>query len=60
MLSQNTVPGVAISIAQQEALNQEYLHAQMQQYSNVQGVRQANSQSGSGVEIPGNQSQTAV
>ena len=60
MLSQYTVPGVAISIAQQQALYGEYFHAQMQQYGNDQGVGQANSQSSSGVENPGNQSQTPV
>ena len=51
MLSQYTVPGVAISIAQTKALYREYLHAQMQQYGNYQGVGQANSQSGMGLRI---------
>ena len=59
-LSQYTAPGVAVSIAQQEALYREYLHAQIQQYGNDQGVGHANSQSGSGVENPGNQSQTSL
>ena len=52
ILSQYTVPGVAFSIAQQEALYRECLHAQMQQYGNNQRVGQANSESGSGVENP--------
>ena len=54
------MPGASISIAQQEALYQEYLHAQMQHYGNGQGLDQANSQSGCGVENPGNQGQTFV
>ena len=37
VLSQYTMPGVAISIAQQEALYREYINAQMQQYRNGPG-----------------------
>ena len=44
MLSQYTMAGVAISIAQQEALYREYLNAQMQQYGNGQKVDRPNSQ----------------
>ena len=55
-----TMPGVAISVARQEALYREYLHAQIQQYGSGQGVDQANSQSSCGVEILGNQGQTTV
>ena len=50
VLSEFMVPGVVISIAQQEALYRECLHAQMQQYGNNQRVGQANSESGSGVD----------
>ena len=42
-LSQCTVPGVAISIAQQEALYRENVHAQVQQYGNDQELGQAHS-----------------
>ena len=45
MLSQYTRPGVAISVAQQEALYREYLHAQLQQSFSDQ---RAHSPSGSG------------
>ena len=48
MLSQYTRPGVAISIAQQEALYREYLQAQLQQSLSDQGVERAHSPSGSG------------
>ena len=60
MLSQYTMPGVAISIAQQEALYREYLNAQMQQNGNGRKVNQANSRTGCGVENQGNQCHTAV
>ena len=48
MLSQYTRPGVAISVAQQEALYREYLQAQLQQPLTDQRVEQAHSPSGSG------------
>ena len=48
MLSQYTWPGVAISVAQQEALYREYLQAQLQQSLVDQRVEQAHSPSGSG------------
>ena len=48
MLSQYTRPGVAISVAQQEALYREYLQAQLQQSLIDQRVEQAHSPSGSG------------
>ena len=48
MLSQYTRPGVAISVAQQEALYREYLQAQLQQPLSDQRVEQAHSPSGSG------------
>ena len=48
MLSQYTRPGVAISVAQQEALYREYLQAQLQQSLSDQRVEQAHSPSGSG------------
>ena len=48
MLSQYTRPGVAISVAQQEALYREYLQAQLQQSLGDQRVEQAHSPSGSG------------
>ena len=60
MLSPYTVPGVSNSIAQHEEFYREYLHAEMQQYGNDQGVGQPNSQLGSGVENPVNQGQVAV
>ena len=40
MFSQYTRPGVAISVAQQEALYREYLHAQLQQSLSEQRVEQ--------------------
>ena len=43
MLSQYTRPGVAISVAQQEALYREYLQAQLQQSLSDQRIEQANS-----------------
>ena len=48
MLSQYTRPGVAISVAQQEALYREYLQAQLQQSLSDQRVERAHSPSGSG------------
>ena len=54
-LSQYTRPGVAISVAQQEALHQEYLQAQLQQSLSDQRVEQADSPSGSGKVNPVNQ-----
>ena len=60
MLYWYTLPGIAISIAQREALYREYLHAQMKQCGNGQRVDQADSQSGNVAENPGNQGQTAV
>ena len=48
MLSQYTRPGVAISVAQQEALYREYLQAQLQQPLTDQIVEQAHRPSGSG------------
>ena len=48
ILSQYTRPGVAISVAQQEALYREYLQAQLQQPLSGQGVEQAHSPSSSG------------
>ena len=48
MLSQYTRPGVAISIAQQEALYREYLQAQLQQSLSDQRVERAHNPSGSG------------
>ena len=54
------MPGVANSIAQQEALYREYLNAQMQQNGNGQKVNQANSRTGCGVENQGNQCHTAL
>ena len=48
MLSQYTRPGVAISVAQQEALYREYLQAQLQQPLSGQRVELAHSPSGSG------------
>ena len=55
MFSQYTRPGVAISVAQQEALYREYLHAQLQQSLSDQRVKQAHSPSGSGKVNPVNQ-----
>ena len=55
MLSQYTRPGVAISVAQQEALYREYLQAQLQQSLSDQRVEQAHSPSGSGKLNPVNQ-----
>ena len=55
MLSQYTRPGVAISVAQQEALYREYLQAQLQQSLSDQKIEQANSPSGSGKVNPVNQ-----
>ena len=52
MLSQDTRPGIAISIAQQVALYREYLHAQLQQSVSDQRVDRAHSPSGSGVVNP--------
>ena len=46
MRSQYTRPGVAISVAQQEALYREYLKAQQQQSLSYQKVEQAHSLSG--------------
>ena len=54
-LSQYTGPGVAISVAQQEALYREYLQAQLQQSLSDQTVEQAHSSSGSGKLNPVNQ-----
>ena len=54
MLSQYTRPGVAISVAQQEALYREYLQAQLQQSLSDQRVEQAHSPSGSGKVNPVN------
>ena len=48
MLCQYTRPGVAVSVAQQEALYREYLQAQLQQPLSDQRVEQAHSPSGSG------------
>ena len=48
MLSQYTRPGVAISVAQREALYREYLQAQLQQPLSDQRVEQAHSPSDSG------------
>ena len=48
MLSQYTRPGVAISVAQQEALYWEYLQAQLQQPLTGQRVEKAHSPPGSG------------
>ena len=45
MLSQYTRPGVAVSVAQQEALYREYLQAQLQQSLSDQRVEQAHSPS---------------
>ena len=55
MLSQYTRPGVAISVAQQEALYREYLQAQLQQSLSEQRVEQAHSPSGSCKLNPVNQ-----
>ena len=55
MLSQYTRPGVAISVAQQEALYREYLQAQLQQSFSDQCVEQSQSPSGSGKLNPVNQ-----
>ena len=55
MLSRYTRPGVAISVAQQEALYLEYLQAQLQQSLRGQRVEQAHSPSGSGKVNPVNQ-----
>ena len=54
LLSQYTRPGVAISVAQQEALCREYLHAQLQQSLSDQRVEQAHSPSGSSKVNPVN------
>ena len=54
-LSQCTRPGVAISVAQQEALYREYLQAELQQSLSDQRVEQAHSPSGSGKVNPVNQ-----
>ena len=55
MRSQYTRPGVAISVAQQEALHWEYLQAQLQQSISYQRFQQAHSPSGSGKVNPVNQ-----
>ena len=55
MLSQYTRPGVAISVAQQEALYREYLQSQLQQSLSDRRVEQAHSPSGSGKVNPVNQ-----
>ena len=55
MLSQYTRPGVAISVAQQEALYREYLQAQLQQSLSDRRVEQAHCSSGSGKVSPVNQ-----
>ena len=55
MLSQYTRPGVAISVALQEALYREYLQAQLQHSLKDQRVEQAHSPSGSGKVNPVNQ-----
>ena len=60
MLSQYTRPGVAISVAQQEALYREYLQAQLQQPLSDQRVEQAYSPSGSGKVNQVNQVQIDV
>ena len=52
MLSQYTWPGIAISIAQQEALYRKYLHGQLQQSVGDRRVEQAYSPSDSGVVNP--------
>ena len=49
MLSQYTRPGVAISVAQQEAMYREYLQAQLQHPLSDGRVEQAYSPSGSGM-----------
>ena len=60
MLSQYKRPGVAISVAQQEALYREYLQAQLQQPFSDQRVEQAYSPSGSGKVNQVNQVQVDV
>ena len=55
VLSQYTRPGVAIYVAQKEALYREYLQAQLQQSLSDQRVEQAHSPSGSGKVNPVNQ-----
>ena len=55
MLSQYTRPGVAITVGHQDALNREYLQAQLQQSLGDQRVEQAHSPSGSGKVNPVNQ-----
>ena len=55
MFSQYTRPGVAISVAQQEALYREYLYAHLQQPLSDQRVEQAHSPSGCGKVNPVNQ-----
>ena len=55
MLSQYTRSGVAISVAQQEALYREYLQAQLQQPLSDRRVEQAHSPSGSDKLNPVNQ-----
>ena len=55
MLFQYTRPGVAVAVAQQEALYREYLQAQLQQSLSDQRVEQAHSPSGSGKVNPVNQ-----
>ena len=54
MLSQYTRPGVAISVAQQEALYRELLQAQLQQSLSDHRVEQAHSPSESGKVNPVN------
>ena len=53
MLSQYTRPGVAISVAQQEALNREYIQAKL--YQSLSDQRVEHSPSGSGKVNPVNQ-----
>ena len=55
MLSQYTRPGVAISVAQQEALYRENLQAQLQPALSDRRLEQAHSPSGSVVVNPANQ-----
>ena len=60
MLSQYSRPGVAISVAQQEALYCEYLQVQLQQALSDRRVNQAHSPSDSGALNPANQASAGV
>ena len=60
MLSQYTRPGVAVSIAQQEAFYREPIHAQLQQFVSDRRADQAHSPSGIGMMSPANQASTDV